>query len=267
MTNYLPESAYVVDSELTRDDITVGDIVTGRVEVIEKTKKFLVVNLGTFTVRMNFKNASIYRRQPFPPTYEDPNIYSLLGQTVRVKVIDKNGEKIIISRKHHMEDALEYFKKTMPKEFTAVITAFSELSAFLDIGAGLHGRISPAQFALVRFKNIRHFGLEVGDFLKVKNLGFNDNLTAFELSRVAIILAESFDNFKRDDDVIFTVYDPLKDGIGYLGLIDNKYPALLDSKYVELQYGEEVIGTVKTTTSKGLKLKFKSFKKELPPSS
>ena len=259
MTEYMPESTYSIDSELTRETLNKGDIVTGVVKSLVTSKQFIVVDLGNFKAIMPFEYCSIYKTK-FRKGYIDPNIFSLLGRTIRARVINV-GEDIIISRKELMQEALDYFTKFNPSEFTVVITAFNNLSAFVDVGAGIHGRIMPFEFANVHFNNIQDIGLKIGDSFTVKNLGFNEEIKSFELSRMAVIF-DNPHNYQRDDHVNFKVFKSLNDRSGYLGLIDNKYLALLDSRRVRLSYGDEVIGIVKEVTNKGTKLKFISFKED-----
>lgn len=259
MTEYMPESTYSIDSELTRENLNQGDIVTGIVTSLVTSKQFLVVDLGNFNTIMPFEHCSIYKNK-FRESYIDPNIFSLIGRTIRARVI-KTGKNTIISRKELMKEALDYLKKVNPSEFTIVITGFNNLSAFVDVGAGIHGRIMPSEFANVHFNNIRDIGLKIGDSFTVKNLGYNKEVKSFELSRMAVIY-ETPHNYQRDDYVNFKVFKSLNDRSGYLGLIDNKYLALLDSRRVRLSYGDEVIGIVKEVTNKGTKLKFISFKED-----
>ena len=256
MQRFLPESTYSVDSTLTRQNIKKGDTITGKVVLVAKPEQFLVVNLGNFRVHMKFDEASIYTSRSIPG-YVDPNIYSLVGKTIRAKVVE-TGENIIISRKEHMKEALDYFKAVNPTEFTVVITAFNKLSAFVDIGAGIQGRITPSDFVDVFFKNIKDIGLDIGETFTAKNLGYNDTLKSFDLSRKAAI-ADDPSYIQRGYYVKVKIFNSLNDGSGYIGLIDTKYPALLDSRYVTLKYGDEVIGIVKDFNSKGIKLKFVAF--------
>ena len=259
MTNYMPESKYFVDSKLTRENLNTGDIVTGIVTSLVTSKQFLVVNLGNFNAIMPFEYCSIYENK-FREGYIDPNIFSLIGRTIRARVV-KTGTNIIISRKELMKEALDYFKRVNPSEFTVVITGFNKLSAFVDVGAGIHGRIMPSEFANIHFNNIQDIGLKIGDSFTVKNIGYNEEVKSFELSRMAVIF-DTPHNYQRDDNVNFKVFKSLNDRSGYLGLIDNKYLALLDSRRVRLSYGDEVIGIVKEVTDKGTKLKFISFKED-----
>lgn len=258
MTKYLPESEYKLDSALTRENFKKGDIVTGRVEIIMKSKKFFIIDLGGTKAHMLFEESTIYQSRESSKGYVDPNIYALLGKIIRAKVVDVGESIIMISRKELMHEALNYFKSVNPDKFTVSITAFNKLSAFVDVGSGIHGRIIPSEFAAAHFNKIEDVGLSIGDTFVAKNLAYNEQLKSFDLSRIAAISDEP-NKFTRDDQVNFKVFKTLDDGEGYLGLIDKKYPALLDSRNVKLHYCDEVTGVVKEVTPKGIKLKFDSF--------
>lgn len=253
---YLPESEYKLDSALTRKSLKKGDIVTGKVTSIVQSKQFLIVDLGSVKAHLPFEDCSIYTSQ-IRKGYIDPNIFYLLGSIIRAKVVRVEGT-IMLSRKKFMEEALNYLKTTPQSDFKVTITAFNQFSAFVDIGSGIHGRIIAPDFTKAYIRDIQDVGLKIGDSFMAKKICYNEELKSFDLSRVAAI-AEEPHNLQRDNYVEFKVFKALKDGCGYLGLIDKKYPALLDSRNVTLQYGDEVIGIVKEVTPKGIKLKFDSF--------
>ena len=251
MTEYFPESTYSVDSTLTRANLKKGDIVTGKVVEIKKAQKYLIVDLGSLKAKMSFEHCSIYKIQTHSGMI-DPNIYLLYGKIIRAKVVEV-GETIILSRNELMEEALDYFKTTNPSKFEVSIIGFTKLSAIVDVGAGIHGRIVPSEFAKTHFNDIQDIGLPIGYQFTARNLSYTDSIKTFELSRVAILSSEP-NHLNIDDIVTFKAFKNLDGDKCYLGLIDKKYPALLNSK-VKLSYGKEVQTIIKKITAKGFILK------------
>lgn len=179
---YLPESMYFIDPKLARENITIGDIVTAKVICYKDDKKLLVVNLGKDYGVISLEETTIYPKY-HPSGILHGSVYSLIGKTIRAKVISIDDE-IRLSRKVHMIEALNYFKANNLSIFeNASITAFSRLCAFIDIGAGIIGRIAPLEFSTTFFNDIRDVGLEVGDIISVSNIGYNKKVDSFNLSR------------------------------------------------------------------------------------
>ena len=105
---YLPESLYVIDHELNRENITLGDIVTAKVICYKDDKKLLVVNLGKEYGVISLEETTIYPKF-HPSGILHGSVYSLIGKTIRAKIISIDDE-IRLSRKAHMIEALDYFK-------------------------------------------------------------------------------------------------------------------------------------------------------------
>lgn len=253
---FLPESMYKIDSNISRQNLLVGDIVTGRVIAIKTFDNLLEIDIGNgLTGMMTLWHSTIYS------IYRDdgllsPNVFKLIGKTIRAKVI-ASGDDIILSRRYHMLEALNILKEQTEFHY-ASITAFSKLSAFLDIGAGILGKIYPKEFSNVIFKNIRDIGLNVGDVIPVKNLGLNEDLISFNLSRTQM-LPNAKDVLSKGDIVYCKVFGGIGDNIGYHVLINKSISGLLDSKEQKLYYGDKVIAVVKRITPKGPKLRFLTF--------
>lgn len=256
MSNYLPESMYKLDSNITRQNLKEGDIVTCKVISFKSSKEALIVSLGNFTGIIPIENATIYPHY-IPDGRLHGSVYYLIGKHIRARVISIEDNEVILSRKELMRETMEYFISENPSQFTACITGFSKLSAFVDIGTGINGRISFKEFALTYFDNIRDVGLNIGDIIPVKNLGYDATIESFNLSRVAL-----FSNVKEQysvgDIVEAKVFTPLNDGIGYYCLLDDSFAAIVDSR-LELFYGDKIIAKIKGFSSVGPRLCFLNF--------
>lgn len=252
--NFLPESMYDIDSRMTpfklfNHYLTKKSIIGKVIRIDSKTNTIKVNVGGNLTANMSFDEATIY------PIYRpngtlSPNIYTLLDKTIQAKVIGLDVKNIRLSRKNNMLEALDSLK-TQSEIPYAVITNFFNISAFVDIGAGLVGRIKSKELSNVMFRNIADIGLAKGDIIPVKVLNFFQDSNNFELSRVA-----TFPNFrdiiKKGEIVHCKVFGNVGDpqGLGYFVLIKDTVCGILDSQVI-LNYGNEVVAKVSKLGHKG----------------
>lgn len=255
-SEFLPESMYTIDSSISRQNLSVGDVVTGKVMALNPHQKVLEINLGNGLIGfINVKDFTIY------PIYK-PNgsfsstIYTFIRRNVRAKIISLENDIITLSRKEHMLDTLSVL---MEKEMfpNALITGFSKLSAFVDIGEGITGRIYGKDFCNTLFRDARDVGFKKGDIFPVKNLCFEESLNCFDLSRTQMLPTPK-EVLKRNQVVDCTVFESVGDGIGYYVLINKSICGILDS-LMKLHYGETVKGIVKRISPKGPKLEFLAY--------
>jgi len=257
---FLPESMYKIDLDMTFEKLWYSyecDLsISGKVTRLNSADGVLEVYLGkNLTGIMPFSEATIYALQTKEGRIS-PNITELVGKTIQTKISNITNDCIFLSRKNNMEEALETLKKHTQFD-CAVITGFSRISAFLDIGAGIIGRCFAQQFSSVKFRNIEDIGLKKGDIIPVKVIEFLDENNWFELSRVSL-LPSHYDFYNAGDTVTCKVFESLNDydGIGYLVLIDSKFKGVVDSYETQLEYGDEIIAYVKKLKDEGLKLLF-----------
>lgn len=261
---FLPEQMYHINKQIHRrelaDAFVTDKAVTGQVTRLNLKNQLFEVNLGNqFNAIMPFEESTIYN------IYKDirqkdlsPAIYTLVGRTIRAKITSlKNG--IYLSRKDNMIEALAYLKGYSQFD-QAMITAFSNCSAFIDVGAGITGKISTFNFSPTRFDNIKDIGLKVNDIIPVQVLDFNPEENHFELSRVSLIppFEETLDPL---DQVVCKVFHALPDKTGYYVLINQSICGILDSPIdssIELNYGDWVVGLVAKVnpSKKGPQLRF-----------
>lgn len=259
---YLPESMYYVDSKMSLRKVARLFVdntpITGRVIRLNSKEKHLVVDLGgQLQGIIPFSEVSIY------PIYKQfseddfsfsPTLYTLVGKTIRAKIRTIKNT-IVLSRKEHMLEALEELKyiDEFPK---AVITNFSRVSAFMDIGAGITGKITAAELSYSFFNYIQELGLSIGNVIPVKSLGFDSEMNKFELSRILCLpTAEEALNIGDIVECIISNYVEQDSEItGYFVSILGYLSGILDSP-IPLEYGETVSGIVSKITSKGIKLK------------
>lgn len=244
---FLPESMYDIDAQMSREkleDAAInGTSVTGKIIRLDsRNKNFKVYLGGQLTGIMSFEEATIYALYKDEYNKEiSPAIYSLVGRTVRAKIVNV-GKNILLSRKANMLEALPYVKDC--SEFSnAAITAFSRLSAFIDVGNGITGRIHVSNFSPVFCDNIKDIGLNLNDIIPVKVIRFDSVLNQFDLSRIDR-LPPFWETLNVNDQVVCKVFHSLYDHSGYKVLINNDIAGILDSP-IELHYGDEVVALVR----------------------
>jgi len=263
---FLPESIYELDYSTTMktlSDCYVSDTpITGKVLRLNSSQKSFDVELGrNIIASMSFEEATIYE------LFNDnggisPNLYQLVGKNIRAKIIGFDFLRSpILSRKANMLEALDFFKNETDQIITASITAFSRLSAFFDLGAGIIGRSFAKDFSAIKYSNIKDLGLKVGDVIPVKITSFIEEKNKFNLSRVAT-LPSVFNVIDEGDVYIAKVFGPVFDAenVGHFALVEDTFIGIVDSPEIELNYGDLVSVFVKKIKKDG-KLKLSIVKK------
>jgi len=259
---FSPESFHSVDNEMSIEKLTSifnnSSPITGKVLRINSQNESLEVDLGNgFYGTMKFVDTTIY------PIYKgdetlSPSVYTLVGNNIQAKIISLNEDKILLSRKENMLEALEYLKSEKEIEF-ASITGFSKLSAFIDIGAGIIGRSYGKNFSVVKYDDIKDTDFRIGDTISVKTVEFLEESNRFELSRVDT-LPSIFNCLHRGDIVIGKVFNPVSDPENpgyYVAIDDNNFCGIVDvlDDSTELKYGDSIWASIHKITNKGVKLR------------
>lgn len=258
---YLPEAMYHLDENMNLEKISRSYIddttVTCKVTRLDCYDQVLEVDLGNHLYGIiPFEDASIY------PAFKDdrisPSIISLVGHDIRAQVTSLKPQ-IVLSRKRHMLQALSIFAHQNHFEYST-ITGFSSLSAFVDIGAGITGKLSKRNFIPVRFRNIRDIGFKLYDTFPTDVLNFDPLNNWFELSRLSC-LPHFTDVLQKGDVVTCKVFDSVPDGSGYHVCINKSIAGIVDST-VPLYYGSEIVAVVRKEPvigKKSVQLSFLSF--------
>jgi len=256
---FLPESMYSLDSEMYFAKLLwyyeTGSTLPGKVVRIHEKQNYFDVDLGNgILAKMPFNESTIY------PVYKDkehtflsPELYHLIGKKVQVKITQcKNLYKIFVSRKENMEELIINIKDQKYFDFVE-ITGYSKVSAFIDVGGGIRGKISPQNFSPVRFNHIRDVEIPTGTIISASVLSFDMDTMQFELTRIPQKVKSTL---YQNQIVTAKVFDSLKDGTGYFCLVKNSVGAIIDSPDFELHYGDNVIAEVKSISPKGLRIEF-----------
>lgn len=255
---FLPESMYTIDSEMYFDKIhwyyETGSTITGKVIRIHEKQKFFDVDLGTgFLAKMPFNESTIYPIYKYKCQNLSPELYSLIGKMIQVKITKfKDLYTIEVSRKQNMEELIINIKDQKYFEYVE-ITGYSKLSAFIDVGGGIRGKISASNFSPIRFNNIRDVEIPVGTIIPASVLNFNTDTMQFELSRIPKKVESTL---YQNQIVTAKVFDPLRNGTGYFCLVKNSIGGILDSPNFKLHYGDNVVASIKSITPKGLRIEF-----------
>lgn len=259
---FLPESFHSVEPTMTYEKLSNSYennlTVTGEVLRLDPQTRTLCVQLGNNLFgNIPFEEATIYS------TYKkngslSPYVYALTGKKIRAKIKCFSDSEIILSRKDNMLIALEHLKNQKHISL-ASITGFSKVSAFLDIGAGIVGKCYGRNFFNAQFSNAKDIGLILNDVISVDVISFSEYTNYFELSRVSA-LPPIKNVLKENDCVRCKVFGkPSGDNtnFGYfVGIYHNSFCGIVDSPYIKLKYGDEIIARIKSITPLGPRLSF-----------
>lgn len=262
---YLPESMLNIDLTMTYEKLSFFyesySSVTGNVIRLNVDEELLYVDLGGGIIGiMPFTEATIYSIRKNDGTLS-PNITHLTRKTIQAKIKNFKDNTIILSRKDNMLDALEVLKQQTKIE-SAKITGLSSASAFIDIGAGIIGRSSGRHFSPTIYRDVKDTGIHVGDTISVMITEFLEDKLQFELSRVAAIPPVS-EIYKENTFVDCKVFDPVENGKGigyYVTFHNNDFCGIVDSRNVELHYGDEIEAVIKRIVDDKPRLQFIALK-------
>lgn len=275
MTNLYPESMYFFDpTKVSRKKVVEafqqGKAVTGFVESFDaKFSGSFKVNLGDGLIGiLPISDASIY------PLYRNNGSTSgefnnLIGRTIRARVlfIDENGNDpyVYLSREQNMMETFDYFVSNHIDEVSAAtIVGLAEKSAFVDIGQGVVGRISPQEFSQCFYDSIYDVGLKKGDSFPVKILNFDKETFKVELSRLACLPSAEkvlIPGKVYVAQVFHPVINSAKYSYGYYGYfvsINTYLRGIVDSP-IPLCYGDSIFVRLKAFGTKGPKFRFVGF--------
>lgn len=259
---FLPESMYYLSNSMNMRKITEAYIygfpVTCEVTRFDVIHKLFEVYLGgNIYGIIPLEESSIY------PTMSGCELssrnFALVGCNVRAYVTSiKDG--IFLSRKEHMQKALESISKMSHFKYVS-FTGFTYLTAFVDVGAGIAGRILPPNFAPVIYRNVRDIGFEKNDIISVDVLEYDPDNYRFELSRLSC-LPHFSEVFHKNDLVECVVYGKLEDSSGYYVCINRYVCGIMDAPEFPLSYKEKVIARVShvpDASKPGLQLAFRGL--------
>lgn len=256
MSKFLPESTYRVDSTMTYAKIVnlhkTNTTIVGKVMRINFQDKTFEVDLGgNISGYMSYSDSTIY------PIYKENgslsiNVYSLVGKTILAKIVSVKDNNINLSRKLNMLEAFQT-QKHETEISCATIIGYSRLCAFVDVGAGILGKIYGKHFAPTIFQTITDVGIPIYTNISVTVLECDTANYRFSLSRVAS-LPPIEETIKENTCILCKVFNALDDGLGYYVLIDGNICGLLDSPDIKLKYGDEVFAYVKSLSLKGPRL-------------
>ena len=262
-TTFLPEALYHIDENMNWRKIALSYIndtaITCKVTKLDYYNDILEVDLGN-----NFKGTISLEEARIYPCYKNDlvssSIYTLVGHTIRAKIVSIKPT-IELSRKQNMLQALPYISQCSHFDKTT-ITGFSKFSAFVDVGAGITGKISRANFAPVIFDDITDIGFKLYDTFPTDVLEFDPVNNRFELSRTSC-LPHFTTVLSKNTVVTCKIFGSVSDLSGSYVCIDKNFAGIVDSvDGIEFRYGDEIVAVIAKdpdVSKKGVQLNFISF--------
>lgn len=255
--NFLPESKYCLDPEMDRSKLKPGDVVTGWVSKFDYGTNSLTVELGNNLIAtMPIEESTIYKIYRPGGTFISANVYLLIGKNIRAEVISIDDGKIIISRKQHMEKAVELLKDQTVVSDAVVTSYFNRIYLFVDIGAGVLALIKSKELYPCYFTDIKETGIKPGDSFDVI-ISYDNDTQRFTASRLQA-LTPFVEVLNPGDIVQAKVFDAKEFYVNdrgntiysyYVAIMDN-YPGILDSP-IPISQGTMVTIVIKSLSKKG----------------
>lgn len=269
---YKPEARYLINSQLTQKDIEEayrsGESLTGKVISYDEVNETVDVYLGNDIIGvLPWSEATIYDFK-YCNVSEISNvplqIMGILYKKVRVKVVGLSSDKIYLSRKKNMFEALNYVTQNRTQVFEAVVTGKYRYGVFYDIGEGITAFCHVKEFSLTHITNIGSW-VSIGEkhnvVVTVLKLGDNFKISC---SRKAAYSAEKgYDYFKPNQIVNVRVSEPVLQGnkiTGYFVEVNPRVCGIMDTlENHRFRTGDLAMALIKSVNVEEGKMKMKAI--------
>lgn len=262
----IPESLAELDSTLKYEDVTQGLIVTARVLSWNPEKNAVNVHFGNgIPGIISTEDISIY------PSKDKGGVPSevkfRLGKKVICQVLnyDCEEEQFLLSRVLTMKKRLEQIE--LSQVINANITGMTDDNLFVDLGAGVLGKVHLLELSRVHVDNIADLGYQIGQDISL--ITIRKEYDKIELSKRKLYPDYDKTKFYPGQNVNAKIISkipisPKPNYAGVYGLQVENNPnieGMADSFY-EMVIGEEVKCVVRVITERGLKLTLLKEKKK-----
>lgn len=256
MVRINPEVTYYLNESLTIEDVKeaykYNKTLTGKVICIDAAAKLVKVSLSRgLTAKMSWNDVTI-KKLTFKfagNTKVPPQVSSLFGKKVRVKVKAVSDNNIFVSRKANMLEAWNEVKK-LPDNyvFNASYTGTSQYGAYLfyDIGEGLVAFCHIHDCTAVFVPNIAEW-IKYGEIHKVSITVLNEEDDySINCSRKKAC-PKDIEDFCKYDIVNVKISKMTSDSTGYHVEVTPRLSGIADFPYKERQikYGEVVKASIR----------------------
>ena len=248
----IPEQLTKIDTTLKFEEVYRDLIVSARVLDWDSERRGVYVRFGNdIKGYISKEDISIYSNE----------MEHIIGKKILAQVLeyDDSINSYILSRYNTMNMRLEEIK--LQKIVTVVIRKITDQNIFVDLGAGISGKVHKAELSSVYISDIKDLGFKEGDEITLKVIRISQN-GMVELSRKAAY--RTFEEVKLDKGdrvkakIVGTILTKSRTGCEYCYSLEvNNNPNLkgiLDS-YVPLEIGAEINGIVRNKTKNAFKIK------------
>ena len=248
----IPEQLTKIDTTLKFEEVYRDLIVSARVLSWDSQRKGVYVRFGNdIKAYISKEDISIYPSE----------LEHIIGKKILAQVLkyDASIKSFVLSRYNTMNMKLEEFENQ--KIVSARIRSITDHNIFVDLGAGISGKVHKSELSSVYISDIKDLGFKEGDEITLKVIKISPN-GMVELSRKAAY--RSFKEVKLDKGdkvkakIVGTILTKSRTGCEYCYSLEvNNNPNLkgiLDS-YVPFEMGTEINGIVRNKTKNAFKIK------------
>ena len=244
-----PERFYNL-SNVSLNDIKLGDIVTGILSRYDASSKVAYVELGKTVGEIELFNFSA---STFPNTIEaERNLFFKLNTAITAEVIDIFDDTVLLSRKNIQIKTIEKLTNSIGKNLTASVETIYPYGIFVDIGNGINSLLSSQECSSTKFYNLNNL-TSIGKFIEVKLTNYDGNF--FFVSRKE---AQKSSYLTTGQTCWVTVGSPVDNATtGYFVEVTPDLPGIMDvPPGIILREGSLCRATFRKYTPKGAKLNF-----------
>lgn len=254
-----PQSLAELDSTLEVNKIKRNTIVAAKVICWDSKNKGLIVVFGNqIKGFIPEEHISIYPSKdrgkiPSEATY-------IIGKTVIAEVIDynKNKTEFTLSRTNAMKKRVQEIKPT--DKISSYVTNVREKDIFVDLGAGIMGRVYYAELTSCYIEDVAYLGYHVGSIIELQVIDMQDNKV--NLSRRRLYSEYDMSKINTGDIVEAKILSELTVPIttisypyAYCVEVDDNanVKGIIDS-FIPLTKGSIVTCSVRKVTERGVQL-------------
>lgn len=268
--NFQPEAKYYVDQKITLNDIqnayVQGSTITGKVIKFNSATEIVEVDLGNgIKGVLPWNEATIYDLSfslvEGETSIIPKQIAALLNKSIRVKVSEITDNKIMLSRKRNMMEALKVILSNTEKKYDAIVIGKYRYGVFYDIGEGIIAFCHITEFSNTYVSDVRSW-ISLGEQHVVEFIQMNENYKIQCSRKRAFPLKMGYELYKPGQIIYVKVSGEVYQNNKLTGYFVELNPVVtgiadITDSSKTIKYGDLVLAIIKSVDNKKKKVKLR----------